>query len=51
MFRQIYSFDGANEAGKRTKINNVGKLLHTLTFRSLKNLVLTVEELCLDLVR
>jgi len=23
MFRQIYSFDGANEASKRTKINNV----------------------------
>jgi len=23
MFRQIYSFDGANEASERTKINNV----------------------------
>jgi len=46
MFRQIYSFDGANEASKRTKINNVRKLFRTLTIRLLKNLAVTVTEEC-----
>jgi len=29
MCRQIYSFDGANKASKRTKVNNVAVFLDT----------------------
>jgi len=42
MFRQIYSFDGANEASNTMS----GKLYHTLAVRPLKNLARTVEEEC-----
>jgi len=44
MFRQIYIFDDANEAISVLKSTMSGKLFHTLTIRSLKNLARTVEE-------